>query len=110
MEAYRDQYATLFDNGRHVVVIGVSTDPDTLLAAWAQELGSPLAFASDTAQVAGKLYGAIRGKIDDRSLFVIDPSGHIVKRMQPFNELSASAYEDLAAAVHATLPAAKGSQ
>ena len=31
MEAYRDQYATLFNNGRGVVVLGMSVDPDTTL-------------------------------------------------------------------------------
>ena len=31
MEAYRDQYATLFNNGRKVVVIGISVDADTCL-------------------------------------------------------------------------------
>ena len=35
MEAYRDQYATLFNNGRNVDVIGISVDPDTALASWA---------------------------------------------------------------------------
>lgn len=106
MEAYRDQYAKLFNDGRNVVVLGVSVDPDTTLAAWARELQTPVLFASDPAQVVGKLYGAVRGKLDDRSLFVIDPSGRIAKRMQPFNQLSAAAYDDLAAAVRQTLPAA----
>ena len=41
MEAYRDQYATLFNNGKKVVVLGVSVDPDTMLANWARESSSP---------------------------------------------------------------------
>jgi peroxiredoxin len=105
MEAYRDQYAKLFNNGRNVVVIGISVDPDTMLGAWARELGSPILFASDSAQVAGRLYGSVRGKVDNRSLFVIDPTGRIVKRMQPFNELAQSSYDDLEVAVKQTLPA-----
>ena len=105
MEAYRDQYAKLFTTGRPVVVIGISVDPDTLLAAWARDLGTPMLFASDSAQVAGKLYGSVRGKVDNRSLFVIDPTGRIVKRMQPFNELAQSSYDDLELAVKQTLPA-----
>jgi peroxiredoxin len=108
MEAYRDQYAKLFNNGRDVVVLGVSVDPDTMLAAWARELQTPVLFASDTAQTVGKLYGATQGKLDNRSLFVIDPTGRIVKRMQPFNQLAASAYDSLAAAVQRTLPAPAG--
>ena len=103
MEAYRDQYAKLFDGGRNVVVIGISVDPDTMLASWARQLGTPILFASDSAQVAGKLYGSIRGKLDNRSLFVIDSAGRIVKRMQPFNELAQSSYEELEAAVKQTL-------
>jgi peroxiredoxin len=103
MEAYRDQYAKLFDGGRNVVVIGISVDPDTMLASWARQLGTPILFASDSAQVAGKLYGSVRGKLDNRSLFVIDSAGRIVKRMQPFNELAQSSYDELEAAVKQTL-------
>ena len=105
MEAYRDQYAKLFNSGRGVVVLAVSVDPDTTLAAWAGELESPLLFGSDTGQVVGHLYGATRGKVDNRSLFVIDPSGRVAHRMLPFNELSAAAYDELAEAVRKTLPA-----
>ena len=104
MEAYRDQYAKLFNNGRNVVVIGISVDPDTMLAAWARELGTPVLFASDSSQAVGKLYGSVRGKLDNRSLFVVDPTGKIVKRMQPFNELAQTSYEELEAAVKKTLP------
>ena len=103
MEAYRDQYAKLFNNGRNVVVIGISVDPDTMLTAWARELGTPVLFASDSAQTVGKAYGSVRGKLDNRSLFVIDPTGRIVKRMQPFNELAQSSYEELEVAVKQTL-------
>jgi peroxiredoxin len=105
MEAYRDQYAKLFNNGKNVVVLGVSVDPDTTLASWARDQQTPVLYASDLGQQVGKLYGAISGKVDDRSLFVIDPTGRIVKRMQPFNVLSQTAYDDLEAAVKQTLPA-----
>jgi peroxiredoxin len=106
MEAYRDQYAKLFNAGRHVVVLGVSVDPDTMLAAWAGELQTPILFGSDIGQTVGKLYGSTSGAVDNRSLFVIDSSGRIVKRMQPFNELSAGSYLELEAAVRKTLPPA----
>ena len=58
MEAYRDQYATLFNNGKKVVVIGISTDADTTLANWARESGFPNLFASDPDQTVAKLYGS----------------------------------------------------
>src|SRR3954465_15634847 len=104
MEAYRDQYAKLFNNGRNVVVLGVSVDPDTALYSWARDQQTPVMYGSDPDQKVGKMYGALAGKLDDRSLFVIDPSGKIVKRMKPFNQLSQQAYEDLEAAVKQTLP------
>ena len=104
MEVYRDPYAKLFNQGRGVVVLAVSVDADTTLAAWASELETPLLFASDPGQVVGKQYGATRGTVDNRSLFVIDPSGRIAHRMLPFNELSQAAYEELAEAVKKTLP------
>ena len=100
MEAYRDQYAKLFNNGRNVVVLAVSGDADTTLAAWARELQTPIAVASDVGEVARRAYGSVRS----RSVFVIDPTGRIVKRMQPFNELAQSAYDELEAAVKKTLP------
>jgi peroxiredoxin Q/BCP len=111
MEAYRDQYAKLFNNGRHVVVLAVSVDPDTALASWARDLETPILLASDVGQTVGKAYGSTRGAVDNRSLFVIDPAGRIVKRMQPFNELAQASYDELEAAVKQTLPPARaGSQ
>ena len=104
MEAYRDQYAKLFNNGRNVIVLGVSVDADTTLAAWAREQQTPVLYASDVGQKVGKLYGATSGTSDNRSLFVIDPAGKIVKRMQPFNVLAQASYDDLEAAVKQTLP------
>ena len=103
MEAYRDQYAKLFNNGKNVIVLGVSVDPDTTLASWARDQQTPVLYASDIDQKVGKRYGAISGKMDDRSLFVIDPAGRIVKRMQPFNVLAQSSYDELEAAVKQTL-------
>ena len=105
MEAYRDQYAKLFNDGRNVVVVGVSVDPDTALASWARDLQTPIVFASDVGQKVGKLYGSIRGGVDNRNLFVVDPTGRIAHRMLPFNELSAAASDELAEAVKKTLPA-----
>ena len=50
MEAYRDQYAKLFNKGRNVIVLGISVDPDTMLSAWAGDLQTPVLFASDVTQ------------------------------------------------------------
>jgi peroxiredoxin len=99
MEAYRDQYATLFNNGRKVVLLGVSVDPDTMLAAWARETAYPGLYATDSGQVIGKAYGSVRGQIDTRNLFVIGPDGRIAHRMLNFNVLSQDAYTELEKAV-----------
>ena len=59
MNAYRDQYAQLFRNGKDVVLIAISADADTMQAAWARESQFPFLFASDTGLAVGRAYGAI---------------------------------------------------
>ena len=99
LEAYRDQYATMFNNGRKVTVIAMSTDADTTLRSWARDADFPFLMASDSGQVVGKLYGSIRGNYDSRNLFVIGPDGRIAHRMLSFNVLSQDAYTELEKAV-----------
>ena len=95
MEAYRDQYATLFNAGKRVVVIGISTDADSTQANWARESGFPNLFGSDPDQAVAKLYGSADNKLDTRNVFVVGPDGKIVARMMKFNVLSAEAYTEL---------------
>jgi peroxiredoxin Q/BCP len=106
MEAYRDQYAKLFHNGRKVTVIGISVDADTTLAAWAHESDFPIVFASDSGSVVGKMYGAYdaQNKVDNRSLFVIGPDGRIAYVTKPFKVMSPVAYTDLANAIDKVAP------
>ena len=99
MEAYRDQYATLFNGGKKVVLLGISVDPDTMLANWARESSFPVLFGSDPDQKVGKLYGSTRGKLDTRNLFVIGPDGHITFKQVPVNVLSQEAYAELGKAI-----------
>jgi peroxiredoxin len=101
MEAYRDQYATLFNAGKDVVVIGVSVDADTTLAAWARESDFPMLFASDASGEAGRSYGTYDAarKVDTRNLFVIGPDGRIAHVMMSFKVMSPDSYAELAAAV-----------
>jgi peroxiredoxin Q/BCP len=101
MEAYRDQYATIFRNGRGVVVLGVSVDPDTALVSWAHDESFPMLFASDPGGVVGKRYGSFDAKnaLDDRSLYVIGPDGRIAYRAKPFRVLAADSYTQLGEAV-----------
>ena len=106
MEAYRDQYATLFNNGRNVTVIGISVDPDTALASWAHDEDFPVVFASDPSGVVGRQYGAYddKNKLDNRSLYVIRPDGRVAYVTKPFKVLTPSAYSDLAAVVDSLSP------
>ena len=99
MEAYRDQYATLFNNGKNVIVLGISTDPDTTLAAWAREASFPFLMMSDSGGVMGKLYGSARPTTNLRNLFVVGPDGRIIHKMTPFNVMSQDAYSELEKAV-----------
>jgi peroxiredoxin Q/BCP len=106
MNAYRDQYAQLFKDGRNIVLIGVSADPDTALASWARDAEFPFLFASDTGTVVGKLYGALasRAGITNRNLFVVGPDGRIAYRATPFREIDPTAYTELGAAINKLIP------
>lgn len=103
MESYRDQYATLFNDGKGVTVLGISTDDDTTLHAWAVEKNFPVTFVSDKEGVAGAAYAAMFDRVGvkfmRRVLFVIGPDGRIAHIMRPFRELSADSYVELGAAV-----------
>ena len=101
MEAYRDQYATTFKDGRKVVVIGISMDADTTLNAWMREEEFPFVFVSDTGGTVGRAYGAYstQNKIDVRYLFVIDGDGKITHVMAPFHVLDPADYNQMKAAI-----------
>jgi len=109
MEAYRDQYATLFNNGRNVTVIGISVDPDTALASWARDEDFPMLFASDPGGKVGQLYAAYeaKNKTDNRSLFVVRPDGRIGYVTKPFKVLTPSSYAELGAVVDSLSPAVR---
>jgi peroxiredoxin Q/BCP len=101
MNAYRDQYATLFNNGRGVVLIAISADPDSALASWARDSEYPFLFASDSATVVGRQYGALADEpsMTNRNLFVVGPDGRITYRAIPFREIDPTAYKQLGAAI-----------
>lgn len=101
MNAYRDQYATIYNGGNHVVLLAISVDPDTMLAAWAKEKNYPFRFLSDSTAAVGRRYGAysFEYKVDNRSLFVVAPGGKIVQVQAPFRETDPTAYRRLEAVV-----------
>ena len=106
MDAYRDQYAQLFKDGKNVVVLAISVDTLSLLAEWAAERQYPFRLLSDPGGVVGKLYGAFEQeyRMDNRTLYVIAPGGKISYVAAPFREVDPKAYTDLAAAVAAASP------
>ena len=107
MNAYSDQYAHLFKDGRNVVLIGISADPDTALASWARDSEFAFLFASDSGAAVGKVYGAFNTRygIDNRNLFVVGPDGKIAYRATPFREIDPTAYTELGAAIGKLIPA-----
>ena len=107
MNAYRDQYAQIFRNGRNVVLIAISADPDTMQAAWARESEFPFLFASDTGTAVGRQYGALASRpgMTNRNLFVVGPDGRIAYRAVPFREVDPTSYADLGAAIARLVPA-----
>lgn len=101
MNAYRDQYAQLFNNGKDVTLLAISTDAVGELASWAKDAKYPFTFLSDTGGQVGRQYGAFNPaiRLDNRTLYVIGPDGTIVHRAAPFREVDPTAYTDLGAAV-----------
>lgn len=106
MNAYRDQYAQLFKDGRKIVLIAISADPDTALASWARDAEYQFLFASDTGTAVGKMYGAIARfpGLTNRNLFVVGPDGRIAYRATPFREIDPTAYSELGAAIQKLSP------
>jgi peroxiredoxin len=105
MEAYRDQYATLFNNGRKVVVIGISADADTAQASWMRDSDFPFLFLSDKDGAIADRYGSFNGqRLESRALFVVAPDGTIAYHVAAFNQLAAKAYTDLAAVIDKLSP------
>jgi len=101
MNAYRDQYAQLFRNGRNVVLIAISADPDTMQQSWARDSEFPFLFASDSNTAVGRMYGALASRpgLTNRNLFVVGPDGKIAYRAVPFREVDPTAYTELGAAI-----------
>ena len=108
MEAYRDQYASVFRGGRGVTVIGISDDPAEELASWAADADFPILFAQDEGHRVAEAYGLglrTSGNIASRSVIVIDPDGKVAWVTERFREIDPTAYDELAAEVDRVAPA-----
>ncbi len=112
MTAYRDQYASLFNNGRNVVVLGITQDPAEDLHDWLAETDFPFVFASDGVNDAGTyaLYGGpLRNEdgttnIDMRTVVVVGPDGNVAAVIPEFRQVDPTAYEELAAIIDRVTP------
>jgi peroxiredoxin len=111
MQAYRDQYASLFHDGRDVVLIAISNDPPEALASWAKDDDFQFLFGSDA---EGRGYAAFGGDprddgtVGSRAVIVVDPEGQIAEVIPTFNQVDPAAYEQLRAAIDRVTPAADG--
>ncbi len=109
MTAYRDQYASLFNAGRNVVLIGISNDPPEDLASWLKDADFPFLFASDAAN-DGATYAAFGGglrdnnMIDSRSVIVVGPDGRIAGVIPQFRQVDPQAYDELAEIIDRVTP------
>jgi peroxiredoxin len=110
MTAYRDQYASLFNEGQNVVVVGISNDPVDALASWLKDADFPFVFASDAAN-DGATYtrfgGSLRPSnvVDSRAVIVVGPDGRIAGVIPAFNQNDPTAYEQLGEIVDRVTPA-----
>ena len=110
MMAYRDQYASLFNEGQNVVVIGISNDPVAELGSWLHDADFPFLFASDAGN-DGATYtefgGGLRGNnmVDSRAVIVVGPDGRIAGTIESFNQNDPTAYENLGDIVDRVTPA-----
>ena len=109
MQAYRDQYASLFHDGQNVVLLGISNDSPEELASWAKDDDFQFLFGSDP---DGSSYAAFggdpreNGVVGSRAVIVVDPEGRIAEVIPRFNQVDPAAYAQLKAAVDRVTPAA----
>ncbi len=109
MRAYRDQYASLFNEGRNVVLIGISNDSPEELGSWLKDDDFPFLFASDV-ENDGATYTAFGGglrdnnMVDSRAVIVVGPDGTVAGVIPKFNQVDPVAYEELAAIIDEVTP------
>jgi len=109
MQAYRDQYASLFRNGQNVVLIGVSNDPAPELASWAKDEDFQFLFGSDPDGSAFAAFGGDprdNGMVGSRAVLVVDPEGRIAEVIPQFNQVDPGAYTQLKDAIDRVTPEA----
>ena len=107
MQAYRDQYASLFRAGQDVVLIAVSNDTPEELASWAHDEDFQFLFGSDSDGSAYAAFGGDPrdgGMVGSRAVIVVDPEGRVAEVIPRFNQVDPAAYEQLSAAIERVTP------
>ena len=101
MRHYRDAYNQIFNGGKGVTLLAISTDSVKDIASWAADSGFQWTFLSDVNKDAGMKYAtAGMGRYEKRVLFVVAPNGKISYVMNPFNEVDPTSYETLTKAIN----------
>ncbi len=107
MQAYRDQYASLFRTGRDVVLVGISNDSAADLASWAKDDDFPFLLGSDPTSAGFAAFGGNprdNGSVGSRAVIVVGPDGRIAHVMPRFNQVDPAAYQELKAAIDRVTP------
>jgi peroxiredoxin len=99
MNAYRDQYAQIFNGGKDVVLLAISTDRPEALSSWAKDSNYVWRFLSDSGGTVGKLYDTFGRSYENRTVYIIAPDGRIAHVMKPFNEIDPASYREMKAAI-----------
>jgi peroxiredoxin len=109
MQAYRDQYASLFHDGQNVVLLGISNDSPEELASWAKDDDFQFLFGSDPQGSAYAAFGGDPregGMVGSRAVIVVDPEGRIAEVIPRFNQVDPAAYAQLKEVVDRVTPEA----
>ncbi|MBT8395378.1 MAG: redoxin domain-containing protein [Gemmatimonadetes bacterium] len=110
MQAYRDQYASLFRNGQNVVLVGISNDSAEELSSWAKDEDFQFLFGSDPNGAAYAAFGGDprdNGMVGSRAVVVVDPEGRIAEVIPRFNQVDPGAYTQLKSAIDRVTPEAR---
>jgi peroxiredoxin Q/BCP len=102
MTRYRDKYQQIFNGGKGVTLLAVSTDSVKDIASWAKDSSFQFTMLSDPDGKVGKLYATMYAgrNIEQRVVFVVAPNGRISYVMNPFLEVDATSYETLTKAIN----------
>ncbi len=104
MQAYRDQYASLFNDGQNVHLIAISNDSAEELASWAADEDFQFLFGSDPDGITYAAFGGDprdNGMVGSRAVVVVRPDGRIAHVIPRFNQVDPAAYDELGGAIEA---------